>query len=59
MKQGKSIEELGLELKRQRLARKDIITSTNNLSFTQPQKEYRICAPESRIKRGRDTWSVN
>lgn len=33
MKQGKSIEQLGLELKRQRLARKDIITSTNNLSF--------------------------
>ena len=33
MKQGKSIEELGLELKRQSLARKDIITSTNNLSF--------------------------
>lgn len=33
MKQGKSMEALGLELKRQRLARKDIVTSTSNLSF--------------------------
>jgi len=33
MKQGKNIEELGLELKRQRLARMDIVTSTANLSF--------------------------